>query len=87
MQEAAVVGEPDAEWGQAVVAYIVLRDGHAGREHELLEFGRDQLGFKRPKRVYLMAELPKNAAGKIQKSALKPALSLACVGAAVKETS
>lgn len=87
VQEAAVVGEPDAEWGQAVVAYIVLRDGYAGREHELLGFGRDQLGFKRPKRVYLMAELPKNAAGKIQKSALKPALSLACVGAAVKETS
>ena len=33
-----------------------------------------------------MSELPKNAAGKIQKSALKPALSLACVGAVVKET-
>jgi acyl-CoA synthetase (AMP-forming)/AMP-acid ligase II len=86
VQEAAVIGEPDTEWGQAVVAYIVLRQGHAGREAELLNFGRDQLGFKRPKRVYLMGELPKNAAGKIQKSVLKPALSLACVDTVVKET-
>jgi long-chain acyl-CoA synthetase len=86
VQEASVVGEQDTEWGQAVVAYLVLKEGHTGREHELLEFGRDQLGFKRPKRVYLMAELPKNAAGKIQKSALKPALALACIGAVVKES-
>ena len=81
VQEAAVVAEPDDEWGQAVVAYVVLRDTHLGCEGELPQFGRDQLGFKRPKRVYLMSELPKNAAGKIQKSALKPALSLGCVGA------
>ena len=81
VQEAAVVAEPDSEWGQAVVAYVVLRDTHAGCAAELPGFGREQLGFKRPKRVYLMAELPKNAAGKIQKSALKPALSLGCVGA------
>jgi acyl-CoA synthetase (AMP-forming)/AMP-acid ligase II len=84
VQEAAVVAEPDVEWGQAVVAYIVMRDSHFGQERELLNFGRDQLGFKRPKRVYLMGELPKNAAGKIQKSALKPALSIGCVGAPLK---
>jgi acyl-CoA synthetase (AMP-forming)/AMP-acid ligase II len=82
VQEAAVVGEPDAEWGQAVVAYVVLRDGHAGAGRELLGFSRDQLGFKRPKRMYRLAELPKNAAGKIQKSALKPALALESIGTA-----
>ncbi|MDB5857233.1 MAG: AMP-dependent synthetase and ligase [Ramlibacter sp.] len=82
VQEAAVVGEPDAEWGQAVVAYVVMREGHAGSAGELSAFSKDQLGFKRPKRVYRMEELPKNAAGKIQKSALKPALALECLGAA-----
>jgi acyl-CoA synthetase (AMP-forming)/AMP-acid ligase II len=82
VQEAAVVGEPDAEWGQAVVAYVVMREGQAGSAGELSAFSRDQLGFKRPKRVYRLDELPKNAAGKIQKSALKPALALECLGAA-----
>ena len=85
VQEAAVVGEADPEWGQAVVAYVVLRESHAGCEQELIGFGRDQLGFKRPKRVYLMSELPKNAAGKIQKSALKPEISLGCVKVTVVE--
>ncbi|MFN0184819.1 MAG: class I adenylate-forming enzyme family protein [Aquabacterium sp.] len=84
VQEASVVGEADAEWGQAVVAYIVLREGQHGRAAELLRFGHDQLGFKMPKRVYLMGELPKNAAGKIQKSALSPARSTACLGTPVE---
>lgn len=78
VQEAAVVGEPDAEWGQAVVAYVVLRDGSHASSRDLLAYSRDQLGFKRPRRLYRMSELPKNAAGKIQKSALKPALALEC---------
>jgi acyl-CoA synthetase (AMP-forming)/AMP-acid ligase II len=82
VQEAAVVGEPDADWGQAVVAYVVMRDGHAAAGRELIPFSRDLLGFKRPKRVYRMNELPKNAAGKIQKTALQPALALECIGAA-----
>ena len=84
VQEAAVVGEPDAEWGQAVVAYVVMREGHDASGGELIAFSREQLGFKRPKRLYRMNELPKNAAGKIQKSALKPALALECIGAAAE---
>jgi long-chain acyl-CoA synthetase len=75
VQEAAVVGEPDAEWGQAVVAYVAFRDGTTGAE--LLEFSKAQLGFKKPKRIYRIKELPKNANGKIQKTALKPELAIA----------
>jgi long-chain acyl-CoA synthetase len=76
VQEAAVVGEHDGEWGQAVVAYVVLHEDQAERGPELMAFSREQLGFKRPKRVYRLSELPKNAAGKIQKSALTPSLAL-----------
>lgn len=79
--EAAVVGEPDAEWGQAVVAYVVLKD--AGADLDALVAGtKATLGFKRPKRLYAIAEMPKNSAGKIQKKALAPALALRSSGAA-----
>lgn len=74
VHEAAVIGEPDAEWGSAVVAYVALRGG--AQEKELMDFVKPQLGFKRPKRIYCVKELPKNSNGKIQKSALKPELAL-----------
>jgi long-chain acyl-CoA synthetase len=74
IQECAVVGEPDEEWGSAVVAYVSLRDTVG--EHEIVDFARTQLGFKRPKRFYRVIELPKNPNGKIQKSALKPDLAM-----------
>ena len=75
VQEAAVVGEADPEWGQAVVAYVALKDPGADLG-AILEHARQALGFKRPKRLYVVAELPKNAAGKIQKNVLKPAIAL-----------
>ncbi len=79
VQEAAVIGEADPEWGQAVVAYVALRDPDADLA-AILEQAKGALGFKRPKRIYVMNELPKNAAGKIQKSALKPALAIRTSG-------
>jgi acyl-coenzyme A synthetase/AMP-(fatty) acid ligase len=71
-----------------VVAYVCLKEpseeasGGEALARELLEFTRPRLGFKRPKRIYLMRELPKNPAGKIQKKALVPAAALACIGGA-----
>jgi long-chain acyl-CoA synthetase len=73
--EAAVVGEADPEWGQAVVAYVALKEPDADLE-AIIAGTKAALGFKRPKRLYVLAELPKNAAGKIQKAGLKPALAL-----------
>ena len=75
IQEAAVVGEADPEWGQAVVAYVALKE-HDADLADILAQAKEALGFKRPKRLYVVGELPKNAAGKIQKSALKPVLAL-----------
>jgi len=68
--EAAVVGEPDEEWGERIVAYVV---GDVSAE-ELDRFVResDELAdFKRPRAYYFVGELPKNPSGKVQKFRLR----------------
>jgi fatty acid CoA ligase FadD36 len=68
VREAAVVGEPDADLGQAIVAFVVA-DGVTGAQ--LSEFVATTLSIhKRPRRVVLVAALPRNAMGKVQKAAL-----------------
>lgn len=74
VQEAAVIGEPDIEWGSVVVAYVALRT--PVMSSEIADFLKPHLGFKRPKRIHILAELPKNSNGKIQKSALRPELAV-----------
>lgn len=74
VEEAAVIGEPDPEWGSAVTAYVALKD--EADEKQIIDFVNAHIGFKRPKRVYRVKELPKNANGKIQKSALTPKMAL-----------
>lgn len=68
--EAAVVGEPDDEWGERVVAYIV---GDAS-PNDLDEHMRDSetlADFKRPREYYEIDSLPKNPSGKVQKFKLQ----------------
>lgn len=80
--EAAVIGEPDAEWGQAVVAYVVLKALDQPLD-PIVAHAKAALGFKRPKRMHVIGEMPKNSAGKIQKHALKPELALRSAAGAV----
>ena len=69
--EAAVVGAPDAEWGEVVVAFIVgCADERALDAHLLERIAR----FKRPKRYVLVEELPKNSYGKVLKRELRERL-------------
>lgn len=72
--EVAVIGEVDAEWGEVVVACVVGREGFADATaldaHCLAHIAR----FKRPKRYCFLDELPKNAYGKVLKTALREAV-------------
>ena len=66
VREAAIIGQPDEKWGDAVTAVIVLIEGMAVTEEEIKEFCRNKLArFKVPKFVDFVDELPKNATGKI----------------------
>ncbi|HEX2678149.1 MAG TPA: AMP-binding protein, partial [Polyangiales bacterium] len=72
VQEVAVVGVPDARWGEAPHAFIVLRAGASVEPQALREFVRAQLAhFKCPQAFHFVGELPKTATGKVQKFVLR----------------
>jgi fatty-acyl-CoA synthase len=72
IQEVAVVGVPHEKWGEAPIAFIVLRSGASASEPELREFARTRLAhFKVPQEFRFLSELPKTATGKIQKFVLR----------------
>jgi len=72
IQEVAVVGLPHEKWGEAPHAFVVLKPGMTLSEEELRGFARERLaGFKVPKGMTIVAELPKTATGKIQKYVLR----------------
>jgi fatty-acyl-CoA synthase len=68
--EAAVVGEPHEEWGEAVVAYVV-GDVTADELDEHVRESDALADFKRPRAYYSVDELPKNPSGKVQKFKLR----------------
>ena len=70
--EAAVVGVPDARWGEVPKALVVLRPQQHTSEADLIGFCRDHMAhFKAPKSVEFVDALPKTATGKVQKFALR----------------
>jgi len=70
--EAAVIGVPDARWGEVGKAIIALRPGAALSPEEIASFCRQRLaGYKVPKHFELVPALPRNAAGKVLKEQLR----------------
>jgi acyl-CoA synthetase (AMP-forming)/AMP-acid ligase II len=66
--EVAVVGIPSAVWGESVHAEVVPRPSARVDPHELIAHCRARLaGYKTPKSIKVVAELPKSASGKILK--------------------
>ena len=68
----AVIGCPDAEWGETVVAVIAPKPGAALDADEVCAHCREQLAaYKTPRQVVFVDELPRNALGKVQKARLR----------------
>ncbi|MBI2165960.1 MAG: long-chain-fatty-acid--CoA ligase [Chloroflexi bacterium] len=72
VDEAAVIGVPDVDWGERVRAIVVLKSGQMVREEELIEYCRQRLAsFKKPESVVFAEELPRNPMGKVLKRVLR----------------
>jgi fatty-acyl-CoA synthase len=72
IHEIAVVGLPDAKWGESPHGFVVFKAGQSATEAELRDYAKKHMaGFKVPKGFTFVDELPKTATGKIQKYVLR----------------
>lgn len=78
IHEVAVVGVDDPQWGQAIVAVVVLREGTVPRSEDLIDYTRKALrGSRTPDRVVYRDELPTTATGKVLRHVLAESLGSA----------
>jgi acyl-CoA synthetase (AMP-forming)/AMP-acid ligase II len=74
--EVAVVGVPNAHWGEIVKAYVVPRPGPVPTFEDLVEFcGKYLASYKKPREIEFVADLPRNSMGKIMKRDLRRSLA------------
>jgi len=68
----AVIGEPDIILGEAISAFIVIKDGYSCQEKEIMQYCHENLPlYKMPKTIHFVLSLPKTDSGKIKKGELK----------------
>ena len=76
VKESAIIGAPDPDFGEVVIAIVVIEDNCSAHndflEKKVISFCKTQLAnFKIPKRVEVVQSLPRNAMGKVQKNLLR----------------
>ena len=76
VQDAAVVGVPDAIYGEAVAAFIEIRPGHVLAAEQVIAHCREKLSsYKKPRHVQFVSALPRNSTGKVLKFELRKAFA------------
>lgn len=75
VEEVAIIGTPDPNWGEVVTAIVVKKEGYQLTEEEIITFTKQNLaGYKCPKKVIFEDRLPRNASGKLMKYQLRQKL-------------
>ncbi len=70
--DVAVIGVPDDKFGEALLAFVVLKPDTALELDEMIDFCRDRIaGYKIPRKLEVIAEMPRNPSGKILKKELR----------------
>jgi fatty-acyl-CoA synthase len=76
VEEACVVGRPDARWGEVVAAAVVLKAGCRMTEAEAIALFQGRIArYKHPREVRFLERLPRSALGKIRREAVRAAIS------------
>jgi len=72
VDEAAIIGAPDDDFGQKIVAFVALKKGQTADAEDISSFCKERLAsFKKPEEINFLEELPKNPLGKVLKKELK----------------
>ena len=76
--DVVVLGQPDPTWGETVVAVVVLDPASQRTPESIIEATRGELaGYKRPRRVHIVDQLPRNASGKVATAQVRELLAAA----------
>jgi acyl-CoA synthetase (AMP-forming)/AMP-acid ligase II len=72
--DAAIIGAPDPDWGERIVAYVIPKPNASMTKEDIISHvGQNLASYKKPKEVYFVKELPYSPSGKLLKRLLRNA--------------